>query len=108
MLMGCILFTVTEDSFGSLKSWLRLRRPGEGWWRAVCWEGVTQASAGREEGWPAPPETRPQEAARPRGLGFRTGVASNEGAENPSSEKRTACHNTPGARSDVLAGGGHL
>lgn len=50
MLMGCILFTITENSFESLKNWLRLRHTGEGVVEdVVSHEGITQASAGREQ-----------------------------------------------------------
>lgn len=50
MLMGCILFTLTENSFESLKNCLRLRHTGEGVAEdGVSHEGITQASAGREQ-----------------------------------------------------------
>lgn len=71
-------------------------------------EGITQASAGRgQTGWPAPPRNQAigpavsSEAQRP---GLQDQCCHNEGEESPSSEKHTACHYKPGARSDVLAG----
>lgn len=89
--MGCILFTVTEDSFGSLKSWVRLR-----WLAMKASRRPQQAGTGRLACGPVA-----LCKLRGRGLGCRTSVASNERAEKPSSEKHTARH-SPCTRASSL------
>lgn len=108
MLMGCILFTVTENSFESLKNWLRLRHTGKGVVEdVVSHEGITQASAGREQkGRPVATPPRNQatgptvscEAEETWALG--TSVTSNEG-EKPFPRSSTLPARTHlGARGD--------
>lgn len=50
MLMGCILFTLTENRFEFLKNCLRLRHTGKRVAEdVVSHEGIMQASASREQ-----------------------------------------------------------
>lgn len=88
MLMGCILSTLTENSFESLKNCLRLRHTGERVAEdVVSHEGIMQASARREQKRQPLPhhEIRPQALCKPRGRGtWAAGaVTSNEGDKKP-------------------------